>query len=95
MVPEKPAADSRGEYYQADLVGCEVIDRRTGAKLGTVTGWQETAVRCCWKWQGRRTGGEPLLIPFARSICVEIDPAEKRIVVDLPEGLLELNDGRR
>ena len=32
------------------------------------------------------------LIPFARSICVEIDPAAKRIVVDLPEGLLEVNE---
>ena len=32
-----------------------------------------------------------LLIPFARSICVEIDPAAKRIVVELPEGLKDLN----
>ena len=32
-----------------------------------------------------------LLIPFARSICVEIDPAAKRIAVELPEGLKELN----
>jgi ribosomal 30S subunit maturation factor RimM len=31
------------------------------------------------------------LIPFARSICVDIDPAGKRIVVELPEGLKELN----
>ena len=30
-------------------------------------------------------------IPFARSICVEIDPQGRRIVVDPPEGLLELN----
>ena len=32
-----------------------------------------------------------LLIPFARSICVEIDPAAKRIAVELPEGLKDLN----
>jgi ribosomal 30S subunit maturation factor RimM len=30
------------------------------------------------------------MIPFATSICVEIDMARKRIVVDPPEGLLEL-----
>jgi ribosomal 30S subunit maturation factor RimM len=34
--------------------------------------------------------GEPLLVPFARAICVEIDVGRRRIVVDLPEGLKEL-----
>ena len=35
-------------------------------------------------------GGE-ILVPFARSICVSIDPAAKRIIVELPEGLEDLN----
>jgi 16S rRNA processing protein RimM len=75
----------QGEFFQDDLVGCQVVDRRTGQPLGTVSGWQD--------------GGGPgllvvdggLLIPFARSICVEIDPAAKRIAVELPEGLKDLN----
>jgi len=32
----------------------------------------------------------PMLVPFARSICVEIDPAARRVVVELPEGLDDL-----
>ncbi len=32
-----------------------------------------------------------LLIPFVRAICVDIEPEARRIVVDLPEGLKELN----
>jgi len=32
-----------------------------------------------------------LLIPFARAICVEIDPLAKRIAVELPDGLKGLN----
>ena len=80
---------AEGEFYQSDLVGCEVVDAATGASLGHVTGWQEgggpglLAVR-------RHDGGE-LLIPFARSICVKIDTDARRIVVNLPEGLAELN----
>jgi ribosomal 30S subunit maturation factor RimM len=35
--------------------------------------------------------GGDVLIPLARAICVEIDIAARRIVVDPPEGLLELN----
>lgn len=73
-----------GEFFIADLIGCEVIERATGRSLGQVTGWQD------WGGSGLLEVGE-LLIPFARSICVEIDPAARRIVVDLPEGLKELN----
>lgn len=72
------------EYFLSDLVGCEVIDARSGRALGVVDGWTETGGPVLL------TIGE-LLIPFARSICTEIDPAGRRIVVDLPEGLAELN----
>ncbi len=34
--------------------------------------------------------GREILVPFARSICREIDVAAKVIRVELPEGLLEL-----
>jgi len=30
-------------------------------------------------------------VPLAWSICVEIDPVGKRIAIDPPDGLLELN----
>jgi 16S rRNA processing protein RimM len=81
---ERVALDE-GEFFQSDLVGCEIVDRASSRVLGRVTGWEEG-------------GGAGLLlvdshwvIPFARSICVEIDPAAHRIVVDLPEGLKDLN----
>ena len=36
-------------------------------------------------------GGGEVLVPLAAAICTAIDPAAKRIVIDPPEGLLELN----
>jgi 16S rRNA processing protein RimM len=74
-----------GEYFQSDLLGCEVTDRRTGASLGRVTGWQDGGGSGLLQVEGA------WLIPFVRAICVEIDTEAKRIVVDLPEGLKELN----
>jgi len=74
-----------GEYFQSDLLGCEVVDRRTGVSLGRVTAWQDGGGAGLLVLEGGA------LIPFARSICVEIDPHRKRIAVDLPEGLRELN----
>ena len=72
-----------GEYFETDIVGCEVIDRRTGKSLGVVREWQDGG------GAGVLAVGD-LLIPFARSICVEIDAAARRIAVDLPEGLEDL-----
>ncbi len=73
-------------YYQFDLVDCEVITTG-GQAVGKVT-------------RVHNFGAAPLLavsdaerehlIPLASSICVEIDTAQKRIVVDPPEGLLDL-----
>ncbi len=74
-----------GEFFQSELLGCEVIDRRTGESLGRVEGWEDAGGAGLLAIEGG------LLIPFARSICVEIEPAARRIVVELPEGLKDLN----
>jgi 16S rRNA processing protein RimM len=74
-----------GEFFQSDLLGCEVVERRSGESLGRVTDWNESGGAGLLVVEG------DLLIPFTRSICVEIDPAAKRIAVELPEGLKDLN----
>ncbi len=78
-----------GEVYAADLIGCRVLDRSTGEAIGEVRDWQGLGGPNLLE-VAAPDGGE-ILIPFARSICVEIDPAARRIVVELPEGLKELN----
>jgi 16S rRNA processing protein RimM len=81
---EERAPLDQGEYYQSDLVGCEVFEPG-GRRLGAVTEFHEY-------------GGTPLLeledgllIPFARAIGIEIDVAGRRIVAGVPEGLKDLN----
>jgi 16S rRNA processing protein RimM len=73
-----------GEFFESDLIGCDVVERATGQFLGRVSAWQDAG------GAGLLVVGE-LLIPFARAICVEIDPAARRIAVELPEGLKDLN----
>jgi 16S rRNA processing protein RimM len=74
-----------GEYFQSDLIGCEVVDRRTGQSLGRIAEWVEAG-------SGLLVLDSGALIPFARSICVEIDLESRRVAVELPEGLKELNE---
>jgi 16S rRNA processing protein RimM len=73
-------------YYRHDLVGCEVRTK-DGQPIGTVTdveGPLEQSRLVVGGAHGER------LIPMVEGICVLVDPAAKVIVVDPPEGLLDL-----
>lgn len=81
---DQRVALEENEFFESDLVGCEVVERSTGQSLGRVTGLQDGGSA------GLLAVGD-LLIPFVRAICVAIDPAAQRITVELPEGLKDLN----
>ena len=76
-----------GMFYHHDLVGCQVV---TGA--GEAIGLVERV-------EGTQSGGRlvvagkrgEILIPMATAICRTIDVAGKRIVIEPPDGLLDLN----
>lgn len=73
-------------YYDFDLVDCEVVTRE-GERLGRVAKVHRHGAAPLLAVQDQ---GREYLIPLALDICTEIDIARKRIVVDLPEGLLEI-----
>lgn len=75
-------------YYDWELEGCEV--RTTGKQpLGKVKGIMRTGGVELLVVIDSQTGREYLL-PMAESIIVDIKPSLKLIVVDPPEGLLDL-----
>jgi 16S rRNA processing protein RimM len=94
LIPkEERPLPGEGEVYLADLLGCEVICRASGHRIGFVAGWQEFGGPELLEVEPEgKPGGALLWIPLVRAICAEIDLAGKRILIDPPEGLLELND---
>jgi 16S rRNA processing protein RimM len=76
-----------GTFYHHDLIGCEVRDEQERV-IGRVTGVNGPLERSQLVVAGAK--GE-VLIPLVADICVSVDPAAQRIVVNPPEGLLELN----
>jgi 16S rRNA processing protein RimM len=73
-------------YYRHELVGCEVKDT-AGHVIGRVTGVEGPLEQSRLVVESER--GE-VLIPMVEGICVRVDPGSRVIVVNPPEGLLEL-----
>jgi len=74
-------------FYRHNLIGCQV-DTRDGRTVGVVRDVEGTLTGSRLVVDG--DNGE-VLIPLVAAICTEVDPAAKRIVIDPPAGLLEVN----
>ena len=79
-------APGEGEIYAADLLGYAVADQ-SGAPRGEVVGLETAGLQELLRV---RNAGRESLVPFA--LLKEIDEARRRIVVEAPEGLFELEE---
>lgn len=75
-----------GEYYWYQLIGCQVWSH-TGEQLGVLKGLWETGAHDLLVVA--REDGRELWLPAARELLRELDPGAGRIVVEVPDGLLE------
>jgi 16S rRNA processing protein RimM len=76
-----------GMFYRHDLVGC-LVETKAGEAVGEVSAVEGDMGSS--RLVLRSPGGE-VLIPLAEAICVNIDTAARRIVIDPPDGLLDAN----
>ena len=77
----------QGAAYVSDLVGCLVFDR--GREVGLVSDVRFGAGEAPLLVVG--SGKNELEIPYAQEFLVKTDLEHKRIEMNLPEGLLEVN----
>lgn len=75
-----------GEVYLHELVGFAVQDR-DGNALGLVTTCLDLPGGVTLEVQGPK---REFLLPFKREFVVELDRQGRRVLVDLPDGLMEL-----
>jgi 16S rRNA processing protein RimM len=74
-------------YYSHDIEGFSCEDVREGA-LGKAARLEETAAGPLLAIE--TLAGREALVPFVRAYVVEVDRVSRRIVLDLPEGLMEI-----
>ena len=75
-----------GQYYQYQVIGFEVVDVN-GMVIGTVVSTLSTAGGELYVVQGSE---KEHLIPAVKEIVEKVDFAEKKMVINPPDGLLDL-----
>jgi 16S rRNA processing protein RimM len=108
MVPatERPALDA-DTFYVSDLIGStlynreasdrdtpvgEVVDVEFATSPDGKTRLADAAPLLCVMLAGDTEEDEPVLIPFVRAQLLSVDTAARRIVMELPEGLVDSED---
>lgn len=89
LIPEKDLETlDKEHYYNFQIMECAVFTK-DGHMVGTVRDIINIKDNDLLEIEKE---GRIILIPFSQSICLEVDPEKKRIVIDPPNGLLELNE---
>jgi len=81
-----PALENN-EFYWHQIEGSQVADRQLG-HIGRLVSMFTTAAHDTWVVEG--AAGE-IMIPVVAEFVISIDPQNKVIQVDLPEGLVEVD----
>jgi 16S rRNA processing protein RimM len=84
-LPESEVAPlPEGTFYRHDLVGCEVQDK-SGVRLGRITGVEGPLDR------SYLIVDEHIMVPLVAHIVVAVDISGRRVTIDPPDGLIDLN----
>lgn len=72
-----------------EIKGFEVVDANHG-NIGNVVSIDESTVNVIMEVETAK--GNIILVPANENLIKKVDPENRRIVVDLPDGLVDLND---
>ena len=75
-----------GHFYPWEMTGA-VVETREGRRVGEFVGVEDHAAQPLWIVAHE---GRELLVPAVPEIVVDVNVKERRIVIDPPEGLLDL-----
>ena len=76
----------KNEFYFHEIIGCEVFDEQNEL-LGKIKEILQPGANDVWVVQ--RKGQKDALIPYIESVVKLVDIENKRVEVEIPEGLLD------
>ena len=86
--PRALADDEAQEVSLAQLPSMTLVDSATGKTVGTILSVDDSTINILF--EVRTDNGTDLLIPAAEDLIEEVDLSSKRVVMHIPDGLLDL-----
>ena len=77
-----------GQYFIAELVGCEVFDAEHGTLYGTLSDVSQPGAHDVWHI--KMDNGREVLIPVIDDVVKKVDVQSRRIEIIMLDGLLDL-----
>ena len=82
--PRSLADDDEEELSWTFLVGLDIVEAKTGKKVGTIASIDDSTANILFELEDGR------LIPASEELITDIDKEKNTITIDLPEGILDL-----
>jgi 16S rRNA processing protein RimM len=75
----------KGSFYYHDILGCSVIDNKTGKTIGAITDIEAPGANDVWLV--KEATGQEYWIPYIADVVKKVDIAAKKVYVELMKGL--------
>ncbi|MEG0256386.1 MAG: ribosome maturation factor RimM [Vagococcus sp.] len=75
-------------FYYHEIIGIEVFDE-TGTSLGKIKEILSPGANDVWIIGSNEKGAKDILIPYIESVVKEVNISEGKVVVEIPEGLID------
>ncbi len=79
------------EFYHSDLIGLQVVDTG-GEKIGRIKAVHDHGAGDMLEVAGPGLKGG-IMLPFTQEVVPTVDLSERRIIADVPDGILPDSDG--
>ncbi|AQP53020.1 ribosome maturation factor RimM [Vagococcus penaei] len=76
------------EFYYHEIIGANVFEE-DGTHLGTIKEILSPGANDVWVIQQPAKNQKDILIPYIESVVLSVDAANQKVVVEIPEGLID------
>ena len=82
--PRDKANEEEGDISWASLVGFDLVDAETGNTIGKISSIDDATINILFELEDGK------LIPASEELITDVDTKKQQIIINLPEGILEL-----
>ena len=83
--------DLKGGFYLSDLIGYNLEVKNLGV-IGKISDFDDSTENYLLIVDSTENEGKKIFIPLAQEFITGIDDIARKLEMDLPEGLIELNN---